>query len=150
MWFWMSIFRHSKYAYMALYSSLFILYNAYWIGCIVWHVREDLEFDWCRGIGFLSILTIITYLGKQFLNNIAMVLWKSAKSRLVKFPMRQKSSLSNHLFSEFMIRRMTNFPICWFTICQIAFMFFFTKFIVRYSSNCIVDNFYGICNSLSY
>ena len=55
--------QHSRLVSAGIYLILFALYNAFWIGCIVRHVNNDLEFEWCDGIGFLTILTIIVYTG---------------------------------------------------------------------------------------
>ena len=47
-----------------IYFSLFVLYNAYLIGCIVKQVQTGpSEWEWCDGIGFLIIITGLVYLG---------------------------------------------------------------------------------------
>lgn len=41
--------------------SLFMLYNAYLVGCIWRQVKQELDWEWCDGLGFLIILTGIAY-----------------------------------------------------------------------------------------
>jgi pyrimidine nucleoside transport protein len=41
---------------------LFILYNAFLITAIAYHVRNETDFGWCTGLGFLIITTGIVYL----------------------------------------------------------------------------------------
>ena len=55
--------RNKKYASWALYATLFALYNAYWLGCLLRYYTKNKELEWCDGLGFLTILTIITYTG---------------------------------------------------------------------------------------
>jgi pyrimidine nucleoside transport protein len=59
------IARNKKYASWALYATLFVLYNAYWIGCLIRYSTNGLELEWCDGLGFLTILTIIVYTGSS-------------------------------------------------------------------------------------
>ena len=42
---------------------LFVLYNAYFIGCIVYHAKENLDWEWCDGMRFLIIITALAYAG---------------------------------------------------------------------------------------
>lgn len=39
------------------------LYNAYIVYAIHYHVTGDKEIDWCDGLGFLIVLTLLVYLG---------------------------------------------------------------------------------------
>lgn len=55
--------RHSKIVKGIIYGIVFILYNAFWIGSMARYVNQGKEFEWCDGIGFLTILTIIVYTG---------------------------------------------------------------------------------------
>ena len=61
--------RNKKYASWALYATLFVLYNAYWIGCLVRYYQNDMELEWCDGLGFLTILTIMVYTGLLFIDS---------------------------------------------------------------------------------
>ena len=53
--------EHPQAVKMTIYAILFALYNAYFIGCFVRYVKNDLPWEWCDEFGFLVILTAITY-----------------------------------------------------------------------------------------
>ena len=53
--------EHPKIVKGVIYATLFLLYNAYFIGCFVRYVKNDLPWEWCDEFGFLVILTAITY-----------------------------------------------------------------------------------------
>ncbi len=58
---------HRTAAKVVLRVVLFLLFHAYLIGAIVHHHNsgtEDLE--WCDGLGFLIIITVIVYLGQIY------------------------------------------------------------------------------------
>ena len=62
--------KNSKYVKWAINATIFILYNAFWIGCLSRYITQGTEvedFAWCDGIGFLTILTIIVYTGANSL-----------------------------------------------------------------------------------
>ena len=46
-----------------VYGVLFILYNAYFIYCLVRREKHGFDFEWCDGLGFLVILTVLVYAG---------------------------------------------------------------------------------------
>lgn len=47
-----------KYGMVALF---FLLYNAYFITCILYNHRNKLDWEWCDGHGLLIILTALVY-----------------------------------------------------------------------------------------
>ncbi len=47
-------------------ATLFALYNAYFIGCLIRHSDKGLEWEWCDGLGFLVIITAIVYVGLAY------------------------------------------------------------------------------------
>ena len=50
--------------YACVYILLAVLYNAYFISCMFYYVNHDeIEMDWCDGVGFLIALTIVMYVG---------------------------------------------------------------------------------------
>lgn len=53
--------EHPKTVNYVILGVLFALYNAYFIGCFVRYVKNDLDWEWCDEFGFLVILTAITY-----------------------------------------------------------------------------------------
>ena len=55
------ISRNPKVFKSLVYLVLFVLYNAFFIGCIVRYVKNDLDFEWCDELGFLIIITSIVY-----------------------------------------------------------------------------------------
>jgi pyrimidine nucleoside transport protein len=55
--------EHGQATKIAFYVVLAVLYNAYLIYCIVRYADNDLPLEWCDELGFLIILTIITYVG---------------------------------------------------------------------------------------
>lgn len=42
---------------------LFLLYNAYLVTAVAYHIRNETNFAWCEGIGFLIVCTVLTYIG---------------------------------------------------------------------------------------
>jgi len=70
--------RHSNFGKILFSLVLFVLYNAYLIGCIVRKVKSDdtdiTTWEWCDGIGFLIIITGIVYVNLFYFNVVKPVL----------------------------------------------------------------------------
>jgi len=45
---------------------LFCLYNVYLVTAIAYHVRNDTDFGWCNGLGFIIVITSLLYLGISY------------------------------------------------------------------------------------
>lgn len=55
--------QHPRTTKLTIYFVLLCLYNAYLFYCIWRYVYYGLEWEWCDGLGFLIILTVLTYAG---------------------------------------------------------------------------------------
>lgn len=61
--------KNSNYAKIFFGLTLFVLYNAYLIGCIIRQASNDKDittWEWCDGIGFLIIITGIVYINMLY------------------------------------------------------------------------------------
>lgn len=48
--------------------GLFLLYNAYIITAVAYHIRNDTNIEWCEGLGFLIVCTGLVYFGLFYYN----------------------------------------------------------------------------------
>ncbi len=92
---WVS--QNGKKSSLFLWALLFLLYNAYLVGCILrFNESNQSEWEWCDGIGFLIIITSIVYFGLLYFLILKPVLSKPL-DRLIFGP------LSKHIdFKKFM------------------------------------------------
>ena len=60
------------YIKFALKWGVFLAFHIYLVVCIVYHVKNELNFEWCDGLGFVIIITATTYayFGSSFLHNL--------------------------------------------------------------------------------
>ncbi|XP_043201765.1 sodium/nucleoside cotransporter 1-like isoform X3 [Amphibalanus amphitrite] len=58
--------RHTRSFWIAVKTLLFLAYNAYLIGAIVNTVQRGEPIDYCDGVGFLIIITVLAYAGALY------------------------------------------------------------------------------------
>ena len=55
--------ERSAVARRVYYIILAVLYNAYFVASLYYSIHNGIPMDWCNGVGFLVVLTSITYFG---------------------------------------------------------------------------------------
>ena len=56
--------KHKTFVRSFIYVILAVLFNAYFISCIVYFVnRSGFAIDWCDGVGFLVVIATVAYFG---------------------------------------------------------------------------------------
>lgn len=68
-----------------VYIIIALLYNAYFIASIYYSLHNSIPMDWCDGVGFLIVITALTYLG-LFYFQVVKKFWGKAISRSVLKP----------------------------------------------------------------
>lgn len=58
--------RHPDVTRLSIYSIIFVLYNIYFVGVLFRRRDNDLDWEWCDGIGFLVIITALVYVGMLY------------------------------------------------------------------------------------
>lgn len=69
-----------------IYSIIAILYNAYFIASVYYSIHNGIPMDWCDGVGFLIVLTGLTYIG-LFYFQVVKKFWGKAIYRSCMKPM---------------------------------------------------------------
>ena len=64
-WFLLGNFfsERSALARSVFYIIVAVLYNAYFMASIYYSIHNSIPMDWCDGVGFLIVITGLTYLG---------------------------------------------------------------------------------------
>jgi pyrimidine nucleoside transport protein len=55
--------QRSAAAHSVIYILLAVLYNAYFVASVYYSIHNGIPMDWCDGVGFLIVLTGITFFG---------------------------------------------------------------------------------------
>ena len=77
--------ERSALAYTIFYIIIALLYNAYFIASIYYSIHNNVPMDWCDGVGFLIVITGLTYLG-LFYFQVVKKFWGEAIYRSVMKP----------------------------------------------------------------
>ncbi|KAI9560233.1 hypothetical protein GHT06_014247 [Daphnia sinensis] len=77
--------ERSAVARSIIYIIFAILYNVYFVASVHYSIRNGIPMDWCDGVGFLIVLTGITYLG-LFYFQIVKKFWGKSLNRAVMKP----------------------------------------------------------------
>lgn len=92
--------EHKHKCLLATAIVAFLLYNAYFIGVIIRYEKYDLAWEWCDELGFLFIITVITYAGLIYYQIIKRFFGRWLDDKLVKPAVKAVDRVFSRKFAE--------------------------------------------------
>lgn len=85
-WTWLGDFfsQRSALARSIFWIILALLYNAYFMASIYYSIHNGIPMDWCDGVGFLIVITGLTYLGLFYFQVVKKFWGKSIEKACMK------------------------------------------------------------------
>jgi len=93
--------KHKKFVRSFIYVILAVLFNAYFISCIVYFVnRSAFAIDWCDGVGFLVVVVTVAYFG-LFYFQVVKRFWSQT---IYKGVLEPSNHFVNRLWTQLKVR----------------------------------------------